>query len=101
MVRISTRAKGVEGLELEVLRSRRGGAGSKALVPWSELYPSGGPLYRYVDPTGVGAGRAEEGPAHAPYQRFKAHHQRDGRGLYATRLGRDTSFPPLAPLLGG
>ena len=102
MVRLSTRAMGLEGLEVEVLRSRQGGAGARAQVPWESLYPSCAPTYRYVEPRALARlspGDAP-GPLHPPYHRVKSNVMRDGCGLYATRPGRDTAMPALGPNLG-
>jgi recombination protein RecA len=39
MMRLWTEARGTEGLEVEVVRSRQGRLGARARVPWSALYP--------------------------------------------------------------
>ena len=69
MVRLATRAMGLSGLEVEVLRSRQGGAGAHALVPWEALYPSCAPTYRYVEPRALArlaARRELKGPGSRP-----------------------------------
>lgn len=102
MVRLATRAKGLAGLEVEVLRSRQGGVGAAALVPWGALYPACAPTYRYVDPGELARRLPSDalGPRRAPFHRVKSNVERDGCGLYATRPGRDTAMPPLGPSLG-
>jgi hypothetical protein len=99
MVRVATTARGLDGLEVEVMRSRSVGAGRKAMIAWDALYPVHGPTYRYHEqPTAPVP--ATPGPVHQPFVRTKSNVERDGRGLYATRPGRDTVMPSLAPSLG-
>jgi recombination protein RecA len=105
VIRVATHANGQQGLSLEVVRSRQGGAFARAEVPWEALYPSAPPVYRYLDPRAAHPAvklfpSRAAGPAHAPYHRVKSNVERDGGGLYATRPGRDTSMPSLGPELG-
>jgi hypothetical protein len=102
MVRLSTQAMGLSGLEVRVLRSRQGAEGAHALVPWAALYPSCAPTYRYQDPRALAKQSPGDapGPSLAPFQRVKSNVERDGCGLYATRPGRDTAMPALGPSLG-
>lgn len=103
MLRLATCARGVEGLEVEVLRSRQGGVGARALLSWESLYPRCPPVYRYHAP---GASAPPGEPIHPervvpPFQRPRPNVDRNGVGLYATRPGRDSTLPALGPLLGG
>lgn len=84
LMRLRTCATGVEGLQIQVLRSRRGAIGAQALVPWEALYPGCPPLYRYEKP-GVGApisppDRGE--PCVVPFEREKSWWDRNDSPRY-------------------
>ncbi|MBI3184839.1 MAG: recombinase RecA [Myxococcales bacterium] len=96
VVRLSTRAVGLSGLEVSVLRNRQGGAGARALIGWESLCPAP-PVFRHRRPEAPPEG--ELGPLHPPYQRPKSGVDRDG-GLCRSRPGRDCQLPSLAPSLG-
>ncbi len=91
--------------QVEILRSRAGGIGAQAQVPWSSLIPGGGPPLCGLDTrTSLPAepltadGR---GPHEAPYQRVRSSEVRNGtRGICGQRPGRDIRLPPLGPSLG-
>jgi hypothetical protein len=109
MLRLRTEARGVEGLRVEVVRSRQGGMGAGVLVPWASLYPALG-----VD--GGGGGRLDVADAAAPlpvlgqqeagrFMRVRASHARNGHGSghgcgVVGRPGRDRGMPPLGAALG-
>jgi recombination protein RecA len=86
MVRVSTCAQGIDGLQVEVVRSRQGGVGRQALIPWADLYPGTGPVYRPLV-------REESSlPVDvAPFRRpVKSNIRRDGYpGIEGGRPGRD------------
>lgn len=73
MLRLATRPIGVEGFSVEVVRSRRGGAGRIAHIRWEELYPRP-PVYRYA--------------ALAPTDEPDSHFERDGTGPTVARPER-------------
>jgi hypothetical protein len=94
LLRLSTFSEGPRGMGVEVQRSRQGGQGRRALIPWEAVYPAQAPTYRYVQ---------EVWPARAPstapgesFARLKASDLRNGGGLYGTRPGRDCSFPSFS-----
>ncbi len=97
MVRLALEAVGVQGLRVEVLRSRQGGVGHQAVIPWQELYPQRPPTYRYQPPReGV-----VEPPELPRFVRVRASAARNGpAGFYATRPGRDVVLPDLQASLG-
>jgi recombination protein RecA len=103
MVRLRTRAEGLEGVSVEVLRSRGGGAGEHTLIPWASLYPREAPLYHYEQPGHLAdlaepSSQAEEVPA---FKRVKASDIRNGViGIHGQRPGRDVRMPPLGRSLG-
>lgn len=109
MVRLRTQAEGVEGLRVEVLRSRRGGVGAQTLVPWEALYPHRAPVYRYELPSAPAVLPPPEGEAPAEhFERPKAWWERNEStrhrvmpcSVHGNRPGRDTKLLPLGPSLG-
>ncbi len=93
MLRVATRAIGVEGFSVEVVRSRHGGAGRTAHVRWEELYPTP-PVYRYATlPPSDGPDSEPPDFCPVPFVRQRAHLERDGGGLTGTRPGRDVALP--------
>jgi hypothetical protein len=76
---------------VEVVRSRRGGTGARAELPWSTLYPElglegGG---RVLD---VAEAREDTTP---DFMRDQASALRNGCGILGQRPGRDAPMPPL------
>lgn len=101
MVRLSTKALGVSGLEVEVVRSRRGHLGERAVISWQALYPEGGPTVRYEERSD---GKADLSPTGAHQdiprvRRIRTSQLRDSPGLRGTRPGRDIKLPPMGSLL--
>lgn len=108
MMRLHTQALGVQGLGIEVLRSRRGGVGEKATIAWSELYPGRAPTYRYEAPgERMQPASADPLPTIA-FERPKSWWQRNEStrhrvmpcSVQGNRPGRDRPMPPLGPSLG-
>ncbi|MFY0567867.1 ImuA family protein [Archangium lansingense] len=91
MMRLRTEAQDDEGLSVEVVRSRQGGIGSRALVPWQALYPE---LAGGESPWG-----AELPPAEAvtvpELPREERASTEDHRGILWQRPGRDAPMPSL------
>ena len=111
LVRLRTRAVGVEGLSVEVLRSRRSAPGAQALVAWDALYPGCAPVYRYEVPgarTSLPAPEPEQPPELVRVEREKSWwHRNESPGprviscsMHGKRPGRDGPVPPLGPSLG-
>lgn len=104
MVRLRTKAEGPEGLSVEVLRNRGGGAGEHTLIPWESLYPREAPLYHYERPEHLAPlteppSQGQQGPA---FKRVKSSDIRNGViGICGQRPGRDVRMPPLGRSLGG
>jgi len=97
MVRLSIEAAGVQGLKVELLRSRQGGVGRQVMVPWHALYPQEPPTYRYLPP----AAGVVDPPELPRFVRVRASALRNGpAGFYATRPGRDAVLPDLKASLG-
>jgi hypothetical protein len=90
MMRLRTEARGDEGLSVEVVRSRQGGIGSRALLPWRELYPE---LGEWETPWGAELLPAEDVtvPELAREQTPREGH----RGIMGQRPGRDVPMPSL------
>jgi recombination protein RecA len=92
LVRLSTRAEGLEGLSIEVLRGNRG-AGQRTLLPWNLLYGKAAPgPCASLRATAIHAAPAET--------RFLRSPPREPYGLCASRPGRDGRLPPLQSTLG-
>lgn len=109
MVRLKVEARGPEGLEVELVRSRQGGRGGTT-IGWEALFPREAPTYRYFEPGDPDAPPMPEPlppslePEKQHFHRVRSSHLRDGSsgitGLSAQRPGRDCSFPPLGSALG-
>jgi len=98
LLRFRVGALGAHGLEIEVLRSRQGGMGRRVELPWHALYPTlEAPLPRWKVPSA-----AAPPPIGLPkFHRVRASDLRNGPcGLFASRPGRDATFPSLANSLG-
>ena len=92
MMRLRTEARGDEGLSVEVVRSRQGGIGSRAVMPWRELYPE---LGEWETPWG-----SELLPTQAvtvpELSRETERAAPEGhRGIMGQRPGRDAPMPSL------
>lgn len=99
MLRVEVEAT-VTGLRAEVVRSRQGGMGARAVIPWEQLHPALGaqrsdgrvvPAPRPVSVVGLLPG--------LPRERSAAYGNGCGRG--AGRPGRDVGMPPLGSMLVG
>ncbi|MCY1023972.1 ImuA family protein [Pyxidicoccus sp. MSG2] len=96
MTRLRTEARDGKGWAVEVMRSRQGGTGSRAELPWSSVYPELG----LED-----GGRVLELPAEEPdpledFQRGQTAALRNGVGILGQRPGRDTPMPSFPEQLG-
>jgi hypothetical protein len=94
MMRLRTEAHGDSGLSVEVVRSRQGGLGSRALVPWRALYPE---LGAWESPGGVELVPTENltVPELPREQTPRERHH----GILGQRPGRDAPMPSLRPSL--
>ena len=91
-LRLGTSVSGLDGVCVEIQRSRQGALGRRALIPWQALSSSLVPAYRVFQKP------AQEIPVPEPsasFYRLKQSDIRNGGGLYATRPGRDCAFPAL------
>ncbi|WP_163867097.1 ImuA family protein [Myxococcus eversor] len=91
VTRLRTESGDGEGWSVEVVRSRRGGTGARAVVPWSTLYPELGL---------EGGGRLlDVGPVDADatpdFLKEGAWVARNGLGIQGQRPGRDGAMPSL------
>ncbi|WP_426752401.1 ImuA family protein [Myxococcus sp. Y35] len=91
VLRLRTEARDGEGWSVEVVRSRQGGAGARAVLPWRSLYPAlglegGGRLLDVAE--------AEE-DATPDFLREQSGALRNGLGILGQRPGRDAPMPPL------
>ncbi|AKQ66009.1 RecA protein [Myxococcus hansupus] len=91
VLRLRTEARDAEGWSVEVVRSRQGGAGARAVLPWHSLYPSlglegGG---RLLD---VAEGLEDATP---DFLRDTSGALRNGLGILGQRPGRDAPMPPM------
>ena len=95
MLRLRTEAHGDEGLSVEVVRSRQGGLGTRARVPWRALYPELS--------EGEGAwGTQVLPPAAVTVPELVRVPRPEGRhhGILGQRPGRDAPMPSLRGVLG-
>jgi len=99
MTRLRVSARGLEGLRVEVMRSRQGAVGSWVLIPWPELPPGEAPVYRYVERPESNEPRGDDAPSER-VRRIKMSWQRDGHGIARSRPGRDVALPELGSSLG-
>ncbi len=97
MMRLAVSACGLEGLRVEVMRSRQGAVGAWALIPWPQLHPREASVFRYLERHEPRGG--EEAPSD-PVRRMKISWQRDGHGIARSRPGRDVALPELGSSLG-
>ncbi len=96
MMRLRTAARGEDGLAVEVVRSRQGGLGARALVPWSALYPELG-----TTKARWGAELAPAVDVTVPELREPPREQGKGsRGILGQRPGRDAPMPSVRADLG-
>jgi hypothetical protein len=95
MMRLRTEARGEDGLAVEVVRSRQGGVGRQAVLPWSALYPE---LGTWESPWGAEVPRAEVEVNVPDMRRERSWVVRNGAcGILGQRPGRDAPMPPLRP----
>ncbi|HZA14941.1 MAG TPA: recombinase RecA [Myxococcaceae bacterium] len=86
LMRLRARAVGVEGLSVEVVRSRRGAIGAQALVAWDALYPGCAPLYRYdKTPASPSLPDRDEAPPLIHFEREKSWWQRNDSPRFQVR----------------
>lgn len=111
MMRLSTEAQGIAGLRVEVLRSRRGATGQGALIPWADLYPGRGPIYRYEAPaSGVALQGGDEPLPEVSFERPKTWWERNESVRHrvmpcstqgaGNRPGREGPLPRMGAELG-
>jgi hypothetical protein len=87
VTRMRTEAVGPEGLAVEVLRSRQGGLGTRAVVPWSSLYPVMGPE---GEESALLAGETPTQKDLTPdFYRGRGWEKRNACGILGQRPGRD------------
>lgn len=97
MTRMRTESLGPEGLAVEVVRSRQGGLGTRAVLPWSAIYPALGPE---EEEALLLAGEAPRGEELVPdFYRSRAWEQRNGCGILGQRPGRDAPMSSMRSLL--
>jgi hypothetical protein len=95
MMRLRTEARGEEGLAVEMVRSRQGGVGTRAVLPWSALYPE---LGTWQSPWGAEVPRADVEVRVPDMRRERSWVVRNGAcGILGQRPGRDAPMPPLRP----
>jgi hypothetical protein len=92
VTRLRTEARdGGKGWSVEVVRSRQGGTGTRAELPWSVLYPELG-----LEDGGRLLDVAEAGADVTPdFLRDQAGALRNGCGILGQRPGRDAPMPSL------
>jgi len=101
MIRLEISASGVQGVRVEVQRSRQGKTGAQAVIPWPSFYPGEPPQFRYGERSGSTApaeGNSKIPPC--PIHRVKVSWPRDGGGIARSRPGRDVALPQLGSSLG-
>lgn len=87
VTRMRTEALGSEGLAVEVLRSRQGGLGTRAVVPWASLYPVMGPE---GEESALLAGETPTQKDLTPdFYRSRVWEKRNACGILGQRPGRD------------
>ncbi|QSQ25810.1 recombinase RecA [Pyxidicoccus parkwayensis] len=91
MTRLRTEAQDGKGWSVEVVRSRQGGTGTRAELPWSVLYPELG-----LEDGGRMLDVAEGGVDATPdFLREQSSVLRNGCGILGQRPGRDAPMPSL------
>ncbi|MGA9524461.1 MAG: recombinase RecA [Myxococcaceae bacterium] len=100
MVRLRTRAEGVHGLRVEVVRHRRAATGAHALVPWSALYPGQAPVHRYDLPAPAPLPATAEPGLVVDFKRHKKSWDHGCCSVHLGRPGRDSPLPSLGAPLG-
>ncbi|WP_224240888.1 ImuA family protein [Hyalangium gracile] len=98
VTRMRTEAMGPEGLSVEVVRSRQGGLGTRAVMPWQSLYPA---LESESEEALLLAGEMPTGEDLVPdFHRGRSWEQRNGCGILGQRPGRDAPMPSFRSKLG-
>lgn len=90
----------LEGLRVEVMRSRQGAIGSWVLIPWSALRPRQALVFRCLERRELTEARGDREAPSQSVQRTKMSWQRDGHGIARSRPGRDVALPELRSSLG-
>ncbi|NPC87260.1 recombinase RecA, partial [Pyxidicoccus fallax] len=91
VMRLRTEARDGEGWSVEVVRSRQGGTGARAELPWSVLYPDLG-----LEDGGRVLDVAETAADATPdFLREQGSALRNGCGILGQRPGRDAPMPSL------
>jgi recombination protein RecA len=98
VTRLRTESLGPEGLSVEVVRSRQGGLGARAVMPWSAIYPA-------LEPEGeqavLLAGEAPSGEDLTPdFYRGRSWERRNVCGILGQRPGRDAGMPSFRARVG-
>lgn len=97
MTRMRTESLGPEGLAVEVVRSRQGGLGTRAVLSWDSLYPALGPE---GEESMLLAGEAPRGEELIPgFYRERSWEKRNGCGILGQRPGRDAPMPSMRSVM--
>jgi recombination protein RecA len=101
MIRLEVSASGVQGVRVEVQRSRQGRTGAQALISWASLYPLEPPRFRCREhPGSPGCSEGDSRFSESPVRRTKLSWPRDVGGIARSRPGRDAALPELCSSLG-
>jgi recombination protein RecA len=98
VTRMRTESLGPDGLAVEVVRSRQGGLGTRAVMPWHSIYPALGPE---GEESVLLAGEMPTGEDLVPdFHRARSWVQRNGCGIQGQRPGRDAPMPSFRSRVG-
>lgn len=97
VTRMRTESLGPDGFAVEVVRSRQGGLGTRAVVPWHSLYPA---LAPEGEESVLLAGEMPTGEDLVPdFHRTRSWERRNGCGIMGQRPGRDAGMPSFRAVL--
>jgi recombination protein RecA len=97
VTRMRTESLGPDGVAVEVVRSRQGGLGTRAVLPWSSLYPA---LGTEGEESVLLAGEMPTGKELVPdFYRERSWEKRNGCGILGQRPGRDAPMTSLGATL--
>jgi recombination protein RecA len=99
VTRMRTEALGPEGLAVEVVRSRQGGLGTRAVLPWASLYPVMGP--EGEESTLLAGETPTQQDLTPDFYRPRGWEKRNACGILGQRPGRDAAMPSLRSRAGG
>jgi recombination protein RecA len=98
VTRMRTESLGPDGFAVEVVRSRQGGLGTRAVMPWHSLYPA---LAPEGEESVLLAGEMPTGEDLVPdFHRARSWERRNGCGIMGQRPGRDAGMPSFRSVLG-